>query len=239
MIGRSSLWPTAVAVLAFGIAMGYFEAAVVVYLRVALEAVPSAVPAHDPETFGTFESVEIARELATLVMIGAVGWLAGRAALERLAWAAVTFGAWDIVYYLGLRLAIGWPPALDTWDVLFLVPMPWLGPVWAPILVSVALVTFGLAAAGRLRAGRPIRLGPVRVVAALAGGALVILSFLVDSTPVLADGASAWRGWPVYWAGMALATAAAVTAFVGSPRASALRRGRPMHGSGGAVGSPD
>ena len=87
---------TAVAVVAFGVAMGYLEAAVVIYLRSAIET-GAVVPAHDPATFGTFEGVEIARELATLVMIAAVGWLAGRTRLERLAWAAVVFGAWDIV----------------------------------------------------------------------------------------------------------------------------------------------
>lgn len=122
---------TAVAVVAFGVAFGYLEAVVVVYLRAALGLAPGAVMAHDPATFGTFEAVEIARELATLVMIAAVGTLAGRTRLERLAWAAVVFGAWDIVYYAGLRLAIGWPPTLDTWDVLFFVPTPWVGPVWA------------------------------------------------------------------------------------------------------------
>lgn len=139
---RVGIWSTAAVVVAFGVAMGYVEAAVVVYLRAAVTG--SVVPAQDPGAFGTFEAVEIARELATLVMIAAVGWLAGRTKLERLAWAAVVFGAWDIVYYLGLRLAIGWPPSLETWDILFLVPAPWVGPVWAPILVSVALVGTGL-----------------------------------------------------------------------------------------------
>jgi hypothetical protein len=163
---------TAVVVLAFGVAMGYLEAAVVVYLGSALEMLPAAVPAHDPETFGTFEAIEIARELATLVMIAAVGWLAGRTRLERLAWAAVVFGAWDIVYYLGLRLTIGWPSSFNTWDLLFLVPMSWVAPVWAPVLASVALVLFGLAAARRLRLGRPIVVGPWHIAGALGGAGL-------------------------------------------------------------------
>lgn len=242
MTARSSraFWSTAVAVMAFGVAMGYLEAAVVVYLRSAIET-GSVVPAHDPATFGTFEAIEIARELATLVMIAAVGWLAGRTRLERLAWAAVVFGAWDIVYYLGLRMAIGWPPSLETWDVLFLVPAPWVGPVWAPIVVSIALVGSGLAAAWRLRAGRPIALGPIRTTCAVAGGALVIISFLVDTNRVLGGDSSAWPGWPVFWAGMALATAATVSALAGTSPAPARRDARFQHGTGGrpSVGSPD
>jgi hypothetical protein len=231
---------TAVAVVAFGVAMGYLEAAVVVYLRSAIEA-GAVVAAYDPATFGTFEAIEIARELATLVMITAVGWLAGRTRLERLAWAAVVFGAWDIVYYLGLRLAIGWPPSLETWDVLFLVPAPWVGPVWAPIVVSAALVASGLAAARRLRAGRPIVVGPLRAMAGLAAGGLVITSFLVDTNRVIAGDSSAWTGWPVFWAGMALATAATVSALAGKSTAPVRQDARLQHGTGGrpSVGSPD
>lgn len=238
--GSGAFRSTAVAVVAFGVAMGYLEAAVVVYLRSAIET-GSVVPAHDPATLGTFEAIEVARELATLVMIAAVGWLAGRTRLERLAWTAAVFGAWDIVYYLGLHLAIGWPPSLETWDVLFLVPAPWVGPVWAPIVVSVALIASGLAAARRLRAGRPIVVGPVRTIAALAGGGLVIVSFLLDTNRVLAGDSSAWTGWPFFWAGMALATAATVSALGGKSTAPVRRDARFQHGTGGrpSVGSPD
>ncbi|MEX0889442.1 MAG: hypothetical protein WD062_06470 [Chloroflexota bacterium] len=216
----SAIWLTAALVAAFGLAMGYLEATVVVYLRAALDIVPGAIPAHDAATFGTFEAIEIARELATLVMIAAVGWLAGRSPLERLAWTAVVFGTWDVAYYLGLRLTVGWPPSLAAWDVLFLVPMPWVGPVWAPILASTGLVGFGLVAADRLRAGRPIAVSPWRVLGALAGGGLVIASFLADAERVLAGGGGAWSSWPLFAAGMALASAAIVTALVGgfSPR---------------------
>lgn len=221
---------TAIAVVALGIAMGYLEAVVVVYLRAAIGN-GSVVAAHDPATIGTFEAVEIAREVATLVMIAAVGWLAGRRLLERLAWAAVTFGVWDILYYVGLRLTIGWPPTLDTWDVLFLVPAPWVGPVWAPILVSAALVAFGLAAARRLRAGLRVRVGRVRAVAALGGGALVILSFLLDAGRVLAGDVTPWSGWPVFWTGLALAAAASVSALQ-ADRTSGLRRAPITHASG-------
>ena len=231
---------TAVVVVAFGVAMGYLEAAVVVYLRSAIET-GSVVPAHDPATLGTFEAIEVARELATLVMIGAVGWLAGRSRLERLAWAAVVFGAWDIVYYLGLRLAIGWPPSLETWDVLFLIPIPWVGPVWAPIVVSAALLAFGLVAARRLRAGRPIVVGPLRALASLAGAGLVIASFLVDTSRVLTGDSSAWTGWPLFGAGMALATAATLSALRGRSSAHAPRGVHLHHGSGGwpSDGAPD
>ena len=233
---------TAIVVVAFGIAMGFLEAAVVVYLRAALGLEPSGlVPVHDAAAFGAFEGVELARELATLIMIAAVGWLAGRGALERLAWAAVVFGAWDIVYYADLRIVVGWPPSPAAWDILFLVPVPWVGPVWAPLVVSAALVVFGLAAARRLRADRPIVVGRLRALAALAGGGLVVVSFLVDSNRVLAGDDSAWTGWPLFGAGMALAIGATSGALVGPSRAITSGGVSPDHVSGGrpSAGSPE
>lgn len=224
----------AVAVLAFGISMGYLEAAVVVYLRAAIGS-GAVTPAQDPATLGTYETVEAARELATVIMIAAVGWLAGRSGLERLAWAAVVFGAWDIVYYAGLQAIIGWPATLDTWDVLFLVPKPWVAPVWAPIAVSTVLVVVGLAAAWRIQGGRTVPVGPGRVAAALAGGGLVIVSFVVDTDRLLAgDTDPGWTGWPIFWVGMALAAVATLSALTARPALVGADTPPRGHGAGSA-----
>jgi hypothetical protein len=217
--GPASFRSTAVVVIAFAVAMGYLEAAVVVYLRAALGIDPAGVvPLADPGDFDAFAAVEVVRELATLVMIATVGWLAGRGWLERLAWAAVVFGTWDVVYYVGLWFAIGWPPALDTWDILFLVPATWVGPVWAPMAVSAALVGFGLAAARHLRCGRPLGVRPVHVAAAVAGGVIVVISFLVDGERVTTGDLAAWSGWPLFWLGMGIAVVAALAALAGGSR---------------------
>ena len=244
MIGRrpGAFRSTAIVALAYGIAMGYLEAAVVAYLRAALGwSASGVVPVHDAAAFGAFAGIEVVRELATLVMIAAVGWLAGRSWLERLAWAAVVFGTWDIVYYLGLRLVIGWPPSLAAWDVLFLSPVPWVAPVWAPFAVSAALVGFGLAGARRLRAGLPMAVGPVRAVTALLGGGFVVLSFVIDTNRVLAGDSSPWTGWPLFWTGMALATAASATALAATSRPNASGGMSLDPGTGGlpAAGPPD
>lgn len=233
---RSGFVATVVAVLAFGVAFGYLEATVVIYLRAALGLAPGAAMVHDPGRLGTFEAVERARELATLVMIAAVGWIAGRSRLERLVWAAVVFGAWDIAYYAALRLAIGWPPSLDTWDVLFLVPSPWVGPVWAPLVVSLALVVAGLAAARRLRAQATIVVGTGQAAAALAGGVLVVLSFLFEPNSVFSG---VWTPWPVFWLGLTIAIVATASAFDG-PGLPWVRH-RPQDGSASRppVGTPN
>jgi hypothetical protein len=205
----------AAVVLAYAIAMALLEAAVVVYLQRALGIDPRALfPLQDPAVMGDLAAIEVGREAATLVMLGAVGWLAGQSGLERLAWTAVAFGTWDVFYYLWLWAFIGWPSSPGTWDLLFLIPVPWTGPVWAPGAVSLALVVFGLAAARRIRAGRPVRAGRTQVAAGIAGGLVVILSFTLDAGRILAGGMPDAFAWPIFAAGLALAAWGATTALL-------------------------
>jgi len=218
----------AAAVVAFAVAMAYVEAAVVVDLLAALDVGASVLPLERGAEADRLIAIEVGRELATLVMLGAVGWIAGTTRLERLAWAAVAFGTWDILYYAWLRVMIDWPASLDTLDILFLVPLPWTGPVWAPVAVSIALVGFGLAAAARLRRGDGLPISRSEVLSGLAGGLLVMLSFMLEAGDVLAG---SLPDFPWWWfvLGMALAVGAAVRA---------LRRpGRGPGGPGGPIAS--
>ena len=223
---------TAVVVIAFGVAMAFLESAVVVYLQRALGIkVGVLFPLQDPAGVGDFAAIEVGREAATLVMLTAVGWLAGRSALERLAWTAVAFGTWDILYYAWLWVFVGWPPSLGTWDLLFLIPVPWAGPVWSPVAVSVALVGFGLAAAARLRAGRSVRVGPAQLAGGLAGGLVVIVAFCWNA-PLLVDGGIPTDfPWPVFAAGMALAAWGAVTSLRPAARPGDHEVRKPGEGS--------
>src|SRR5450759_3495984 len=168
MRGDLSFRRTAITVLVFAGAMAYLEAAVVVYLEGALGShVGDIFPLRPAGELGNLIAIEAGREAATLVIIGAVGILVGRSRLERLAWSAVVFGVWDIGYYAWLHVFSGWPPSLDTLDLLFLIPVPWVGPVWSPVVVSEALVGVGLAAAWALRSGRPMALSRWHWVAGL------------------------------------------------------------------------
>jgi len=203
----------AAVVIAYAVAMAFLESAVVVYLQRAIGIDPRALfPVQDPALIGDLAVIEIGREAATLVMLGAVGWLAGRSGLERLAWTAVAFGTWDILYYAWLWAFIGWPPSLGTWDLLFLIPVPWAGPVWAPMAISLALVGFGLAAARRLRAGRAVRAGRAQVAAGVMGGLVVVSTFAWNAPLVLDGGVPTDFPWSVFAAGLALAAWGATTA---------------------------
>jgi hypothetical protein len=203
--------------------MAYLESAVVVYLRAALgEETGRVFPVDLSAGATSLGWIEIGREAATLAMIGAVGWIAGRGGLERLAWAAVVFGTWDIGYYAWLWVFRGWPPSLGTWDLLFLVPVPWAGPVWAPVAVSVALVGFGLAMAARCRAGHVPRVSAGWLGLLLIGGVVVIVSFTLNAGVVLEGGTPTDFAWPIFAAGMGIGVVAA-TAMLRAERASAPR----------------
>jgi hypothetical protein len=197
----------------YAVAMAYVEAAVVVDLNGALGQQIGALFPLPPELrSGPLILIEVGREAATVVMLATVGILAGRSAIERLAWSAVAFGTWDIGYYVWLHVFSGWPPDLGTWDVLFLVPVPWTGPVWAPVAVSAALIGFGLAVARRLRTGGVVRLSPWHLAAGAAGGLLVVVSFTLDSGRIAAGAVPTTYSWPILAAGVALAAAGAFAA---------------------------
>ena len=87
--------------------------------------------------------VEQLREASTLVMLIAVAFLGGRSARERWGVFLAAFGVWDIFYYVWLYALIRWPPSLMTMDVLFLIPVPWVAPVLAPVVVALEMALVG------------------------------------------------------------------------------------------------
>ena len=221
-MGHLSFRTTAVAVIAYAAAMAYLEAAVVVYLQLALGMQVGAIfPLRPASETGTLIAIEAGREVATLVMIATVGLLAGRTRLERLAWAAVIFGAWDIGYYAWLHVFSGWPPTVETPDLLFLLPVPWVGPVWSPVAVSAALVGVGLAATSAMRSGRHVAVARWHCAAGLGGGLLVVLSYTLDAGRLIDGGLPGPYPWPIFAVGMLLALGAALDALWSAHRVAA------------------
>ena len=125
---------TLLVVLAFAVGMAWVEAASVYYIRALVDRIipyqATPLPIH-----GVLGGVELVREAATLVMLLTLGMLAARSWSRRLGYTAIAFGVWDILYYVFLRLMTGWPTSLFDWAILFLLPLPWWGPVLAPVQV--------------------------------------------------------------------------------------------------------
>ena len=122
----------------FSVAMAMLESSVVIYLRELYY--PDGFQFPIRATSYTIAVTELFRELATLIMLLAIGILTGRNKQERFAWFILSFAIWDIFYYLFLYLIIDWPMSIREWDILFLIPMMWVGPVWAPLLLSLLMI---------------------------------------------------------------------------------------------------
>jgi len=129
----------------FGIAMAHFEGVVVVYLRKALGMLDSDSNKESLKSFPErYLRIEMTREAATIIMLVAIALLTGTTWIEKGIFFLWTFAFWDLFYYLSLYILIKWPPNFKTVDVLFLIPKPWIAPVWFPIGVS-SLTIIGIA----------------------------------------------------------------------------------------------
>lgn len=121
----------------FGIAMAHLEGVVVVYLRKALGMIDSESNKESIEKFPKrYLTIEMTREAATIIMLVIVAYLTGDTLIQKGVYFLWTFAFWDLFYYLSLYILIKWPPKFTTIDVLFLIPKPWIAPVWFPIGVS-------------------------------------------------------------------------------------------------------
>jgi hypothetical protein len=194
-------------VIAFAIAMAWVEAASVYYIRALVDRIEpyqaNPLPMHR-----ALGNVELWREAATLVMIATLGMLAGRTWRRRAGYAALAFGTWDIFYYVFLHLISGWPTTLLDWDILFLLPLPWWGPVLAPVSIALVMILWGTLATQS--SDRAIE---ARWVWALAGAGimLALAVFMIDAWRALPDGREAVLkvlpddfNWPAFGAALLL-----------------------------------
>lgn len=137
-----SIRNTLIIVTLFSIAMGFMESAVVIYLRALYY--PHGFTFPMVPTSDTVFRTEILRELATIIMLACIGIISGKRLTERFAFFIFSFAIWDICYYLFLKWLIDWPESLLTWDILFLIPLPWYGPVLAPCLISLTMMVLAI-----------------------------------------------------------------------------------------------
>ena len=167
----------------FAIAMGFLEAIVVVYVRelyypdgfsFPLKLIPTKI-------FTT----ELVRELATLIMLLSIGLLAGKRPIEKFSWFLFAFGMWDINYYIALKIFLDWPATLLTWDIIFLIPVTWVGPVLAPVICSLTMMLYALVVI--IPEEKNILIKPGKMIWALTilGAFMIFGSFIYDYTKLM------------------------------------------------------
>jgi hypothetical protein len=222
---RAKWQRVATGLILFGISFGYVEASVVVYLRAIYDPLRQKLRPDRPagELFPLITpdqlrnaapekswllGVEIAREAATMIMLASVALVAVR---ERGLWLpsfAIAFGTWDLFFYVFLKLLLHWPASILTWDILFLLPVPWAAPVLAPSIVSMTLIGAGLIALAR-----PVRMLPAHWGAMTLGGALILISFTWDYQNLISGGLPRPFAWWLFGAGELVGVAAFLQAF--------------------------
>jgi hypothetical protein len=203
------------ALLLFGISFGYVEASVVIYLSALYEPLRQRIypgrtssnvfpllpleelKAADPQYIRLLK-VELARESATLGMLAAAALLVDRSGAHWLAAFLIAFGAWDLSFYAFLKLLLHWPDSWLTWDLLFLIPVPWAAPVLAPVLVSVTMIGGGLVYFTREWMRRPVHLGRPHWFGFFACGLILVVAFTWDFRNISAGGMPRPFPWPVF-----------------------------------------
>lgn len=182
---RRGLW-----VAVFAIAFAYVESSVVVYLREIYFGGSFDFPIvtfweNGRHVLDRLILVEMGREAATIVMLAAAGILAGRTGLQRFCFFMIAFGIWDIFYYAWLYVMLGWPESLLTWDLLFYIPLPWVGPVITPVLIASTMTAAGTLLIALQDRGVRIRWRRVDWVVEMGCAFLLIVSFCWDWKNIL------------------------------------------------------
>jgi hypothetical protein len=182
-VKKTILW-----VFIFSVAMGFFENAVVIYLREIIYPGGFSFPLKPISNH--LMITELLREASTLIMIFSIGVIAGRTLTERFAYFLFSFAIWDIFYYVFLKLLLDWPESLMTWDILFLIPITWTGPVITPVIVSFTMILFAMViiyhTTKNLEKNKTVIFLNIREWVVIVFGAfLVFLSFIWDYTRFL------------------------------------------------------
>jgi hypothetical protein len=215
---------TVIAVLVFGTAFGYLEAAVVSYLRQLHEpARQRFYPARSPSelfpllTLDQLQATgaeqqrtlvtEIGREATTIIMLAAVALAVARNAAQWAAAFVIAFGTWDITFYVFLKVLLGWPASVFMWDILFLIPVPWAGPVLAPVFVSAVMVLAGVWHLRRDAHGDPVGISTAQWVGILVGAAVIVISFAMDYRNLMKGGMPNPFNWAVFSVGLLIRVA--------------------------------
>ena len=214
-------------VAAFAIAMACVESATVFYLRVLVDRVEPYQPTPLPIN-NALGNVELWREAATLAMLTTVGMLAGRTWRRRIGYAAIAFGVWDIFYYVFLRMMTGWPRTLFDWDILFLLPLPWWGPVIAPTSIATVMIVWGTLATQSRDDTADARSA---IALASIGIGLALVVFMTDTWRALPGGRDAVLqvlpstfNWPLFLVALVLMASPILHPLIATAAESRARR---------------
>jgi hypothetical protein len=179
----------------FSVSMAFLESSVVVYLRELIYPEGFFFPLAKIE--GHLAVTEIIRELSTLIMLAAAAVISGRTLSRSLAWFVYSFAVWDIFYYVFLKLLIDWPASLLEWDILFLLPVTWTGPVLSPLIVCILMISLAAVILYSSYRGVDTKLRVIEWIIMTTGALIVVVSFTWDYSGYILDHYSFRELWNI------------------------------------------
>jgi hypothetical protein len=177
-INKPELLKTIFWLTIFSIAMGYLETSVVVYMRALYY--PSGFSFPLVPVAPNIAITEFWREAATIVMLIGVGVMAGKNGPQRFVFFLYAFAVWDLFYYVFLYVLLGWPQSMFTWDILFIIPVPWVGPVMCPCLVSLTMILLMVSTIHWQLKGKSGKLSNLEKIVLFSGSCIILFSFIWD-----------------------------------------------------------
>ncbi|HMN49241.1 MAG TPA: hypothetical protein PKD67_08910 [Ignavibacteriaceae bacterium] len=196
------------AVFIFSIAMAYLESAVVVYLRYLYYPMGFIFPIKMIPNQTLF--IELGREAVTIIMLLAIALLSSKLTRQRIFFFFFAFGVWDIFYYIWLKIFINWPQTLLADDLLFLIPVPWIAPIVAPILISVLFITISIMALKKIEKGKQVEISKTNAAIILVGVLLILISFMWNYRERLISTSPVEFFWMVFIIGLLLMIAGGI-----------------------------
>jgi hypothetical protein len=175
--------------------MGYIESAVVIYMREILYPGGFQFPLVPIEAH--LAITEIIREFATLVVLLCIGMIAGKTFSEKFAWFLYAFAIWDIFYYVFLKLLIGWPESLMTWDILFMIPTTWVGPVVTPVIVSLTMILLAMILVYYSCRNSLVKVNWIEWSLFITGSVILIISWTLDYSKFILEHLTFSEIWAV------------------------------------------
>ena len=170
-------------VIIFSVAMAFLESSVVYYLRIIYY--PDGFKLPLKPIINETLIVELFRELATIIMLISIAVISGEKFWERFAYFIISFGIWDIFYYVFLKLILDWPASLLDWDILFLIPVPWIGPVIAPVTIALIMIICGIIILCFFKKGYELKPVFLSYIFVIIGMGLILYSFMYDTDATL------------------------------------------------------
>jgi hypothetical protein len=177
---KNNIYKTIVWIMLLSIAMAFMEASVVIYLRALYYPNGFIFPLKliDP----TIALTEYIREIATIIILVSAGVLAGKKNIERFAFFILAFAIWDIFYYIFLKIILGWPDSIFTWDILFMVPVTWVSPVIAPIINSLTMILLAISIIFFIKKNGVIKIGMLEWLLLILGSFVIVFTYTQEYT---------------------------------------------------------